>query len=195
MMVMIPILITATVRLPEENRNSVGTIGNILVSADGGPNIPLSQLAKIALTEGPVQISREDGLRRIGIELNIEGRDIGGFVAEAKRKIAESVKLPPGYDITWGGQFENQQGSSPPSKRPSKDFDKGRPVSLGENLDNLSAPKNSLSVIMIGVLSDFVERERCIHPVLSGNHRSTCEYKTKVHRVSLNCIPSPLEQK
>ncbi len=98
-----------TVRLPKESRNSVETIGNILVPTDWGPNIPLSQLAKISLTEGPVQISREDGLRRIGIELNIEGRDIGSFVAEAKRKIAGNVNLPSGYYITWGGQFENQQ--------------------------------------------------------------------------------------
>ncbi len=98
-----------SVRLPEENRNSMETIGNILVPVDGGANVPLSQLAKISLTEGPAQISREDGLRRIGIELNLEGRDIGGFVAEARRKIAENVKLPSGYYITWGGQFENQQ--------------------------------------------------------------------------------------
>ena len=98
-----------TVRLPEENRNSVEAIGNLLVAAPGGPNVPLSQLAKISLSEGPAQISREDGLRRIGIELNIAGRDIGSFVAEAKRKIAEKVKLPSGYYLTWGGQFENQQ--------------------------------------------------------------------------------------
>ncbi len=97
------------VRLPEENRNSVEAVGNLLVSAPGGANVPLSQLAKIALSEGPAQISREDGLRRIGIELNISGRDIGGFVAEAKRKIAEKVKMPSGYYLTWGGQFENQQ--------------------------------------------------------------------------------------
>lgn len=97
------------VRLPEGSRNSVETIGSILVPTATGPNIPLSQLAKIALTEGPAQISRDNGLRRIGIEMNIEGRDIGGFVAEAKRKIWESVKLPTGYYITWGGQFENQQ--------------------------------------------------------------------------------------
>jgi cobalt-zinc-cadmium resistance protein CzcA len=98
-----------TVRLPEGSRNSVETIGSILVPTDGGSNVPLSQLAKISLTEGPAQISRENGSRRIGIELNIEGRDIGGFVAEAKRKIAESVKLSSGYYIAWGGQFENQQ--------------------------------------------------------------------------------------
>jgi cobalt-zinc-cadmium resistance protein CzcA len=66
-------------------------------------------LAKISLAEGPAQISREDGLRRIGIELNISGRDIGSFVAEAKRRITAKVKLPPGYYLTWGGQFESQQ--------------------------------------------------------------------------------------
>jgi heavy metal efflux system protein len=98
-----------TVRLPEASRNSIETIGNILVPTTGGSNIPLSQLARISLAEGPAQISREDGLRRIGIEMNIEGRDIGGFVAEAKQKIGKSVKLPPGYYVTWGGQFENQQ--------------------------------------------------------------------------------------
>jgi cobalt-zinc-cadmium resistance protein CzcA len=97
------------VRFPEENRNSVETIGNILVPTSSGARIPLSQLANIAISEGPVQISREDGLRRIGIEMNVQGRDIGGFVAEAKRRIKEKVTLPPGYYLTWGGQFENQQ--------------------------------------------------------------------------------------
>lgn len=98
-----------TVRLPESSRNSVETIGNIVVPTEGGPNIPLSQLANISLTQGPAQISREDGLRRIGIEMNIEGRDMGGFVAEAKKRITDKVRLPAGYYITWGGQFENQQ--------------------------------------------------------------------------------------
>jgi len=98
-----------SVRLPEEKRNSVETIENILVPVSNGSNIPLGQLAEISLTEGPVQVTREDGLRRIGIELNISGRDIGSFVSEAKQKIKESVNLPTGYYITWGGQFENQQ--------------------------------------------------------------------------------------
>jgi heavy metal efflux system protein len=97
------------VRLPEESRNSVETIGNILVPSGNGANIPLSQLAKIYINEGPVQVSREDGLRRIGIEMNISGRDIGGYVSEAKQMIKTKVNLPPGYYITWGGQFENQQ--------------------------------------------------------------------------------------
>jgi heavy metal efflux system protein len=98
-----------TVRLPEGRRNSAETIGNILVPSPGGANIPLSQLANISLSEGPAQISREDGRRRIGIEMNISGRDMGSFVAEAKDKIAARVKLPVGYYLTWGGQFENQQ--------------------------------------------------------------------------------------
>ncbi|MGE5410582.1 MAG: efflux RND transporter permease subunit [Clostridiales bacterium] len=97
------------VRLPEENRNSVETIGNILIPTPGGSRVPLSDLASIALTEGPVQVSREDGIRRIGIEMNAKGRDIGGLVAEAKEKLKEKVKLPSGYYLTWGGQFENQQ--------------------------------------------------------------------------------------
>jgi cobalt-zinc-cadmium resistance protein CzcA len=98
-----------TVRLPEEKRNSLETIKNILVTTKTGMNIPLEQLAEVKMIEGPVQISRQDGNRRIGIEMNITGRDIGGFVAEAKQKIKEKVKLPAGYYLTWGGQFENQQ--------------------------------------------------------------------------------------
>jgi cobalt-zinc-cadmium resistance protein CzcA len=98
-----------TVRLPEEKRNSLETIKNILVTTKTGMNIPLAQLAEVKMIEGPVQISRQDGNRRIGIEMNITGRDIGGFVAEAKQKVKEKIKLPAGYYLTWGGQFENQQ--------------------------------------------------------------------------------------
>jgi len=61
------------------------------------------------MLEGPSQISRESGQRRIGVECNISGRDLGGFVAEARRAIGRGVGLPPGYFLTWGGQFENQQ--------------------------------------------------------------------------------------
>jgi cobalt-zinc-cadmium resistance protein CzcA len=98
-----------TVRLPEEKRNSIEAIENILVPTKTGMNIPLAQLADVKMIEGPVQISRQDGIRRIGIEMNISGRDIGSFVAEAKEKIKENVQLPSGYFLTWGGQFENQQ--------------------------------------------------------------------------------------
>ena len=98
-----------TVRLPEEKRNSLEAIRNLLITTKTGINVPLEQLAEVKMIEGPVQISRQDGIRRIGIEMNISGRDIGSFVAEAKQKIQEKVKLPPGYYLTWGGQFENQQ--------------------------------------------------------------------------------------
>ena len=97
------------IRFPEDKRNSIETIGNILISSVNGYKIPLSQLAEIKFEDGPVQISREDGQRRIGIEMNIQGRDIGSFVSEAKEKIKKSVILPEGYFLEWGGQFESQQ--------------------------------------------------------------------------------------
>ncbi len=97
------------VRFPETARNDVEPIREILVPSPRGALLPLGQLAKVYVTEGPAQISREMGQRRIVVECNVTGRDLGGFVAEAQRKIDASVKLPPGYYITWGGQFENQQ--------------------------------------------------------------------------------------
>jgi len=98
-----------SVRLPEEKRNSLEAIKNLMITTKTGSNVPLEQLAEVKLIEGPVQISRQDGGRRVGIEMNITGRDIGSFVAEAKQKIKEKVRLPAGYYLTWGGQFENQQ--------------------------------------------------------------------------------------
>jgi cobalt-zinc-cadmium resistance protein CzcA len=97
------------VRFQEEHRGSLQTLENVLVDSPLGYKIPLSSLAAVRVVEGPVQISREYGKRRIGIECNISGRDIGGFVAEARQKIQAQVKLPSGYYITWGGQFENQE--------------------------------------------------------------------------------------
>jgi cobalt-zinc-cadmium resistance protein CzcA len=96
-------------RFPEGRRDSVETIGDILVRAPDGARLPLSQLADIGMSEGPGQISREAGQRRIGVECNIAGRDLGGFVAEARRLVRQNVQLPEGYYLTWGGQFENQQ--------------------------------------------------------------------------------------
>ncbi len=98
-----------TVRLPEEKRNSLESIRNLVITTKTGINVPLEQLAEVKMIEGPVQISRQDGVRRIGIEMNVTGRDMGSFVSEAKQKIREKVKLPSGYYLTWGGQFENQQ--------------------------------------------------------------------------------------
>jgi cobalt-zinc-cadmium resistance protein CzcA len=97
-------------RFPEAKRNDVQTIGNMLVPLPGGHgSVPMRQLARLALSEGPSRISREDGQRRIVVECNVEGRDMGGFVKEARQKLGAQVKLPEGYRLEWGGQFENQE--------------------------------------------------------------------------------------
>ncbi len=97
------------VRFPQDKRDSIKAIENILVNSSKGFKIPLVQLATIKLVEGPVQISRENSKRRIVIECNVKGRDIGSFVTESQAKLKEKLNLPSGYYITWGGAFENQQ--------------------------------------------------------------------------------------
>ncbi len=92
--------------------SDVEAIKNLQVAAPNGARIPLSQLSDIRLVEGPTQISREDTRRRIGVELNVRGRDIGSFVQEAQAKIDQQIKLPAGYYLTWGGTFENLQRAS-----------------------------------------------------------------------------------
>ena len=96
------------VRLPDAMRASPKAIGAIQVTTASGQRIPLSRLASISVVEGPSTITREWGYRRINISSNVRGRDLGGFVAEAQRRIDEEVQLPPGrYHVEWGGQFEN----------------------------------------------------------------------------------------
>lgn len=97
------------VRFPEDQRNSVGTIGNILLKSPSGALIPMSELATIELREGPVHISREKIRRRIYVGFNVEGRDIGSVVAEGQRKLAAQLALPSGYSVVWSGAFENMQ--------------------------------------------------------------------------------------
>lgn len=97
------------VRFPEIARGLPESIGTLLVESTGGQRLPLSQVAKIEVLQGLDAINRESGQRRIIVQCNIRGRDIGSFVQEAQEKIHKSVKLPPGYYIRWGGQFENQQ--------------------------------------------------------------------------------------
>lgn len=97
------------VRLSEASARDVEMIRAMLVPAPNGARVPLSQLASITLVEGPAQISREDTRRRIAVELNVRGRDIGSFVKDAQAAIDRDLKLPPGYYVTWGGQFENLQ--------------------------------------------------------------------------------------
>ncbi|URD36619.1 CusA/CzcA family heavy metal efflux RND transporter [Methylobacterium tardum] len=73
----------------------------------GGLSVPLRQLASFEFTEGPNQVSRENGRRRVVVTANVRGRDIGSLVAEAQERIAAEVRLPAGYEVKWGGQFEN----------------------------------------------------------------------------------------
>jgi cobalt-zinc-cadmium resistance protein CzcA len=100
------------VRLNEETSRDVESIKSLQVSTPKGARVPLSQIADIALVEGAAQISREDTRRRIGVELNIRGRDIGSFVKEAQEEIAKQIEIPPNYYLTWGGQFENLERAS-----------------------------------------------------------------------------------
>ncbi|MDD2902595.1 MAG: CusA/CzcA family heavy metal efflux RND transporter, partial [Syntrophales bacterium] len=101
--------IEVVVRYPEEKRNSPEAIASILVATPGGGSVPLAELAEIIETEGPLQISRDNARRRIVVEFNIKGRDTGSVVAEGQELLASRLSLPPGYYLTWGGTFENQQ--------------------------------------------------------------------------------------
>lgn len=98
-----------TVRLPPELRNRVESIAELVVTAPGGERIPLSQLAEIRTVRAPKLIGRESMKRRIVVQCNVRGRDIGGFVAEARQRVTSTVDLPPGYQVHWGGQFENME--------------------------------------------------------------------------------------
>lgn len=95
-------------RLPERDRLGAEAIGAIAVTTSTGVRVPLSKLATLEEVEGPSTISREWGQRRITVQVNVRGRDVGSFVAEAQRRVAAEVELPKGrYRIEWGGQFEN----------------------------------------------------------------------------------------
>ena len=99
----------AVVRYPPEFRNNVGVIANTLLAGPGGALVPMREIAEVSVVDGPAQISREGGKRRIVVGANLTGRDIGGYVAEAKARIAREVRLPEGYYLVWGGQFENME--------------------------------------------------------------------------------------
>ena len=97
------------VRLKEDYRNQVEKLNDILVAAPVGGRVPLGQLATFRLSTGDSVVSRENALRRIVVKCNVTGRDIVGFVRDAQAAVAAQVKTPPGYFISWGGQFENAQ--------------------------------------------------------------------------------------
>ena len=97
------------VRYPQSSRDTPEAIGSILVPTPDGATVPIAQLAVVEEVVGPRQITRENGQRFITVQCNVADRDIGSFVAEAQRAIDDEVDLPPGYLVTWGGQFELQQ--------------------------------------------------------------------------------------
>jgi heavy metal efflux system protein len=96
-----------TVRFQESARADSSAIGNILIPTHEGGRVPLSQLARIEVVNGASSIARRENRRQISVRTNIRGRDQGSFVAEAQKKFDAAVKLPPGYSVEWGGQFEN----------------------------------------------------------------------------------------
>ncbi len=97
------------VRYREDARSSIDAIRQIPIAAPTGALIPLGQLATLTVEEGPAQISRDRIQRRLTVEANVRGRDLGGFVSEAQTQIEEAGVLPPGYFLEWGGQFKNLQ--------------------------------------------------------------------------------------
>jgi heavy metal efflux system protein len=96
------------VKLPEAYRRNPEAVRDLMISAPGGERIRLGQVASVETGRGPESISREDGQRRIVVQCNVRGRDLGSFVAAAQRKVSAGLRLPPGYSTEWGGQFENQ---------------------------------------------------------------------------------------
>jgi cobalt-zinc-cadmium resistance protein CzcA len=98
------------IRLTESARADPAAVAGVLVTTAAGARIPLSELADVEVKDGPAKIQRAGGQRRTVVQCNVRGRDLGGFVAEAQRRVGERVKLPAGrYRIAWGGQFENLQ--------------------------------------------------------------------------------------
>lgn len=97
------------VRYPEQYRHSVEAIRNSTLRSSDGTLVPLSAVAHIGLVDSPPTISRESGQRRVVVGVNVSGRDLGGFVQEVQRRVDSELRLPEGYFLSWGGQFENMQ--------------------------------------------------------------------------------------
>ncbi len=102
-----------TIRVDREDRDAVDDVANLPIALPGGNGtIPLGDISNVEVRQGAGRVSREGGSRYVAIKSNLLGRDQGSFVAEAMAKVKDKVKLPPGYSLTWGGQFENQQRAS-----------------------------------------------------------------------------------
>ena len=99
----------AYVRLPESFRNNVAAISNLQLTSPNGAQARLADVANIRILDGPAQISRELGKRRIVVGVNVRGRDLGGFVAELQQMVEARIRMPEGYYLEWGGQFQNME--------------------------------------------------------------------------------------
>ncbi|TDP03327.1 cobalt-zinc-cadmium resistance protein CzcA [Flavobacterium sp. 245] len=95
------------VRMDENNRADITDVSNLFIPLPNGQQVPLSQVASVEYEQGPVQVIREDGKRRITVGLNVRGRDIKSVVEEIQQKLDKNFNLPVGYYVTYGGQFEN----------------------------------------------------------------------------------------
>lgn len=93
----------------QDLRNSPEDFNNLMLTLPNGTNIPLSAVAQVVREEGPVKVDRERGARMVVVTANVRGRDLVGFVEEAKQRVIKEVALGEGYAVKWGGQFENQQ--------------------------------------------------------------------------------------
>ncbi|PZU48191.1 MAG: CusA/CzcA family heavy metal efflux RND transporter [Sphingomonas sp.] len=100
-----------TLRLDDEARSDVQRLRQLPVPIPGGGFVPLESVADIAVTDGPNQISRENGKRRVVVQANVRGRDVAGVVEEARARITQEVRLPAGQYLDWGGQYENLQSA------------------------------------------------------------------------------------
>jgi cobalt-zinc-cadmium resistance protein CzcA len=98
-----------TVRLPAATREDVESIRRIMIPLKSGNLIPLASVADVSMGTGRAAITREDGRRYIGVRMNVRNRDLGSFVNDARARVAGAISLPPGYETTWGGEFENQE--------------------------------------------------------------------------------------
>lgn len=96
------------VRLPQHYRNDLRTLGELQLQSSSGERVRLNQVSSITIQQGPEVINRENAQRRIVVQSNVRGRDLGSFVSEAQASMDATLKIPAGYSIEWGGQFENQ---------------------------------------------------------------------------------------
>ena len=97
------------VRLPDSIRNDIDAIEALELKTPTGDLVRLDQVTDIRRVSGPILINRENAHRRVVVSTNVEGRDLGSYVKEAQRKIAQQLQLPAGYSIEWGGQYQNEQ--------------------------------------------------------------------------------------